>query len=212
MNTSRSALSRWTCALSLLLFSTTALAQAPAARPPRPQKPFKLGVVTFLSGAAAGPFGVPARNARRGAGRGAQRRQGPGPLRAEGHGRPAHRGGLHRRGRRHHQAGERVPRPGAAPERRRRHRLHLQRRLPGGGAGGRGAEEAHHPLRLRHAPHLRGRPPTSTSSAPPRTPPWTTWRPPSTSPRSKPKARRRSPASTRTTPGARTPGTTSRPP
>jgi branched-chain amino acid transport system substrate-binding protein len=58
MNTSRSALSRWTCALSLLLFSTTALAQAPAASEP----PFKLGVVTFLSGAAAGPFGVPARN------------------------------------------------------------------------------------------------------------------------------------------------------
>ncbi len=35
-----------------------ALAQAPAAEPP----PFKIGVVTFLSGAAAGPFGVPARN------------------------------------------------------------------------------------------------------------------------------------------------------
>ena len=27
------------------------------------EKPFKIGVVTFLSGAAAGPFGVPARNA-----------------------------------------------------------------------------------------------------------------------------------------------------
>src|SRR5512133_1691395 len=34
-------------------------AQAPAAADP---PPFKLGVVTFLSGAAAGPFGVPARN------------------------------------------------------------------------------------------------------------------------------------------------------
>jgi branched-chain amino acid transport system substrate-binding protein len=64
MNTSRSALSRWTCVLSLLLFSTTALAQAPAAAPPAPeQRPFKIGVVTFLSGAAAGCFGVPARNA-----------------------------------------------------------------------------------------------------------------------------------------------------
>ncbi len=63
MNTSRAALSRLTCALSLLLFSTTALAQAPAAAPAAAeQKPFKIGVVTFLSGAAAGPFGVPARN------------------------------------------------------------------------------------------------------------------------------------------------------
>ena len=35
-----------------------ARAQAPAAEP----APFKVGVVTFLSGAAAGPFGVPARN------------------------------------------------------------------------------------------------------------------------------------------------------
>jgi len=40
-------------------------AAAPAAPAPAPAaeaKPFKLGVVTFLSGAAAGPFGVPARN------------------------------------------------------------------------------------------------------------------------------------------------------
>ena len=27
------------------------------------QKPIKVGIVTFLSGAAAGPFGIPARNA-----------------------------------------------------------------------------------------------------------------------------------------------------
>ena len=27
------------------------------------QKPIKIGIVTFLSGAAAGPFGIPARNA-----------------------------------------------------------------------------------------------------------------------------------------------------
>jgi branched-chain amino acid transport system substrate-binding protein len=64
MNTSRTLLSRWSCALTLLLFSTSALAQAPAAAPAAaPQKPFKIGVVTFLSGAPAGPFGVPARNA-----------------------------------------------------------------------------------------------------------------------------------------------------
>jgi branched-chain amino acid transport system substrate-binding protein len=37
----------------------------PALTPAQAQdaKPFKLGIVTFLSGAAAGPFGVPARNA-----------------------------------------------------------------------------------------------------------------------------------------------------
>jgi len=41
-----------------LFISTVVVAQAPPATPP----PFKVGVVTFLSGAAAGPFGVPARN------------------------------------------------------------------------------------------------------------------------------------------------------
>src|SRR5574341_1156971 len=44
----------------VLSAATTALAQAPA---PPAARPFKIGVVTFLSGAAAGPFGVPARNA-----------------------------------------------------------------------------------------------------------------------------------------------------
>ncbi len=40
-----------------------ALAQAPGGQPaPAPAAPFKIGVVTFLSGAAAGPFGIPARN------------------------------------------------------------------------------------------------------------------------------------------------------
>jgi len=52
--------------LSLLLalaFAGSAVAQAQAPTPAAPEKPFKVGVVTFLSGAAAGPFGVPARNA-----------------------------------------------------------------------------------------------------------------------------------------------------
>jgi branched-chain amino acid transport system substrate-binding protein len=44
--------------LVALLTSSRAVAQAPAAE----AKPFKIGVVTFLSGGAAGPFGVPARN------------------------------------------------------------------------------------------------------------------------------------------------------
>ncbi|HEX6137800.1 MAG TPA: ABC transporter substrate-binding protein [Casimicrobiaceae bacterium] len=53
--------SRWIgvafAVLSLALASAQAAAQAPASA-----KPFRIGVVTFLSGAAAGPFGVPARN------------------------------------------------------------------------------------------------------------------------------------------------------
>ena len=47
-------------ALAAACLALPAPAQAPAAAEPAP---FKLGVVTFLSGAAAGPFGVPARNA-----------------------------------------------------------------------------------------------------------------------------------------------------
>lgn len=50
--------------LVALLTSFPALAQAPAPAPaaPAPEKPFRIGIVTFLSGGAAGPFGVPARN------------------------------------------------------------------------------------------------------------------------------------------------------
>ncbi|HEY6001782.1 MAG TPA: ABC transporter substrate-binding protein [Anaeromyxobacter sp.] len=48
--------------LAALLHSLPALAQAPAAPPAAEAKPFRIGIVTFLSGAAAGPFGVPARN------------------------------------------------------------------------------------------------------------------------------------------------------
>jgi branched-chain amino acid transport system substrate-binding protein len=47
--------------LPLLLMLAVADA-APAQAPAPAEKPFKIGVVTFLSGAAAGPFGVPARN------------------------------------------------------------------------------------------------------------------------------------------------------
>jgi branched-chain amino acid transport system substrate-binding protein len=39
-----------------------ALAPAGAQDKAAPEKPIKIGIVTFLSGAAAGPFGVPARN------------------------------------------------------------------------------------------------------------------------------------------------------
>jgi branched-chain amino acid transport system substrate-binding protein len=61
MTALRHALSRTLQALALLLLAAPAFAQAPAGAAAE-QKPFKLGVVTFLSGAAAGPFGVPARN------------------------------------------------------------------------------------------------------------------------------------------------------
>jgi branched-chain amino acid transport system substrate-binding protein len=48
-----------TAAFALVAPLAAAAQGAPAAAPP---KPFRIGVVTFLSGAAAGPFGVPARN------------------------------------------------------------------------------------------------------------------------------------------------------
>jgi hypothetical protein len=54
------------------------------------EKPIKIGVVTFLSGGAAGPFGVPARN-------GSQcRRQSTRPLCDEGIRRSSDRAGFHR--------------------------------------------------------------------------------------------------------------------
>jgi len=46
--------------LVALLTSFMLLAQAPT--PALEAKPFRIGIVTFLSGGAAGPFGVPARN------------------------------------------------------------------------------------------------------------------------------------------------------
>ncbi len=52
-------------AVSIVALSLSLAAPRPAAAqaPPAEARPFRLGVVTFLSGAAAGPFGVPARNA-----------------------------------------------------------------------------------------------------------------------------------------------------
>jgi branched-chain amino acid transport system substrate-binding protein len=46
---------------ALLALVALAIGAPAAAQTPAP-KPFKVGIVTFLSGAAAGPFGVPARN------------------------------------------------------------------------------------------------------------------------------------------------------
>jgi branched-chain amino acid transport system substrate-binding protein len=56
---------RWSLPLAVALVASVLplrpRAQGQAA--PDPAKPFRIGVVTFLSGAAAGPFGIPARNA-----------------------------------------------------------------------------------------------------------------------------------------------------
>jgi branched-chain amino acid transport system substrate-binding protein len=52
-------LSTLSLAALFTLFAAPAQAQTPSADA---SKPFKIGVVTFLSGPAAGPFGIPARN------------------------------------------------------------------------------------------------------------------------------------------------------
>jgi branched-chain amino acid transport system substrate-binding protein len=51
--------------LGFALVATAVIMASPLAAQPAQQAPtpYKLGIVTFLSGAAAGPFGVPARNA-----------------------------------------------------------------------------------------------------------------------------------------------------
>jgi len=57
MTTNRWCRPGWFAVLAALLLAGPGLAQAQAA-----EQPFKVGIVTFLSGPAAGPFGVPARN------------------------------------------------------------------------------------------------------------------------------------------------------
>ncbi|RPH72524.1 MAG: ABC transporter substrate-binding protein [Myxococcaceae bacterium] len=53
--------SLWQC--TWLTAIAAALAWIPSTAAAEDAKPFRVGIVTFLSGAAAGPFGVPARNA-----------------------------------------------------------------------------------------------------------------------------------------------------
>ena len=118
---------RHTLVMRALLAAGLAFALTPVSAQDKaaPEKPIKIGIVTFLSGAAAGPFGVPARNAAELIDRGAQCRQSAGALRQQGHRRYADRSELHRRGGRHDQAGHRVPQPRPARQRRRGDRLHL---------------------------------------------------------------------------------------
>ena len=56
-----------------------------AAAAPAAAQEFKLGVVTFLSGGAAGPFGVPAKNAAETYGRRDQRRHAARAVQHQGH-------------------------------------------------------------------------------------------------------------------------------
>ncbi len=55
---------RHTLVMRVLLAAGIAFALTPVSAQDKaaPEKPIKIGIVTFLSGAAAGPFGVPARN------------------------------------------------------------------------------------------------------------------------------------------------------
>ena len=129
------------------------LTPASAQTPP----PLKLGIVTFLSGPAAGPFGIPGAQRRRAADRGDQCRDPAGSLQRQGLRRPADRADHHRREWQHHQGGAGLSRPRRAARRQCGRRLHLLRQLPWRRAGGRGAQDADRVLRLRHAAHLRGR-------------------------------------------------------
>ena len=88
------------CAAMLALSAGSAMAQT---------KPLKIGIVTFMSGAAAGPFGVPAKNAAELTAEQLNAGKVPAPYATKGFGRCAAGTGLHRRSWRHQQAGQRVP-------------------------------------------------------------------------------------------------------
>ena len=104
----------------------------------------KIGIVTFISGSGGGAVRRAGEERRRLVIDEAERRaRCPRPTTKKGFGGATIEVVMRRRGRQHHEAGHRVPQPGAAPQRRSRDRLHLERQLPRGGAGRRGAEEAH---------------------------------------------------------------------
>ena len=175
MNTSRI---RTLLALALaLLLVEPARAQAPAAAEP---PPFKLGVVTFLSGAAAGPFGVPARNGAEVLVEAINGGKMPAPYATKGFGgRPVQLVFLDEAGGTTKQVSE--------------YRDLVQRQNVDAVIGyissgdclavAPVAEELKKLtdlLRLRHARASSRTPPTSTCSAPRATRRWTTWRPRST--------------------------------
>ena len=136
---------------------------------PAAAQEFKLGVVTFLSGQAAGPFGIPAKNAAELTVDAINAGTLPAPYNTKGIAGMPVKMTRRRRERRTVEAGHRVPQPRRARQGRRGHRLCLVGRLPGDRAGGRRAQEAHDPLRLRRAARVRGEGCTSTCSVPART-------------------------------------------
>ena len=74
---------------------------------------YRLGIVTFLSGGAAGPFGVPAKNAADVVIDAINAGTRAGALQHQGHRRDDDPANRDRRGRRHREAGGGVPQPGA---------------------------------------------------------------------------------------------------
>ena len=141
-------------AVSLIVFAW--LASCALVAWPQEAKPIRIGIVTFLSGPGAGPFGVPARNAAELTFEALNAGDGPGAVSDQGIRRQPGRDGSARRGGAGEQCGHAVPQPGAA-RCRHRHRLCLQRQLPGDRADRRGVEEAHGVLRLRDPARVRGR-------------------------------------------------------
>ena len=144
------ALSRFVLPALLAVFAI--LLTLPAASA---QQPLKVGIVTLISGPAAGPFGVPARNAAELTAEMLNAGTVPAPYTQKGFGgRPIELVIIDENGGPQKQVAEFR---NLVAARRHRDRLHLERRLPRHRAGRRGAEEAHRAVRLRHAAHLRGR-------------------------------------------------------
>ena len=120
------------------------------------QETVKVGIVSFLTGPAAGPFGIPGKNAADVVIAAINDGSIPAPYNSAGLGGAKIEPVM-------------VDEAGSSATQVTEYRNLVQRsgvdavvgyialgRLPGGRTGGRRAEEVHYPLRLRHAAHLRG--------------------------------------------------------